>query len=581
MKKLSLLVASMLIACNVFVTGATAEDVQKGVMLNIDGELKTVPAYNIKDNNYFKLRDVANILKGTSAQFDVIWNESVGAIEIVSGTGYSTDEEVTGELLENPVATSSYVPIFKDGYSVLLSAYNIKDNNYFKLRDIASAINFGVEWDAENNIVMIKTNETYAYPESGNFGLNTRYLSYLGKSKAEVDAMHASVDYSYEFGMTTYDNDLMMGWGKLGEDPLDTDCAVSMYVPLSLLFYNCPASLTQDQIKGQFNSSFSDFDMMYEENVLTVNYCGKMLFFYPDSGLYSSSYAFINVYNDYQNPYVENVQIINTTQQQPVAESSIYYDYAVAHDGEFWNVNQHWMDEREYYYLADVDHDGMDEMVVKLGAGIGVFKVIDGLVQPIFCDYLPDSSGRDQFWLAKFQGKYFICYATASSDEYNVLNTIENRETKMYSYSSVFNGDYSIKSNSVSQTEYESYKNSIEYPVGMSIEGLKAFKWQGETNIGSDASEMVGYYFDDETGSYFTISIEQGEYYIDPYIVRVLAQEHTKLIKTDEYTYKFNDIEGREWTLVFDESYRTLKMDYVSEYKSELFESYWQFQKKV
>jgi hypothetical protein len=45
-----------------------------------------------------------------------------------------------------------------------LTAYNIRDNNYFKLRDIAFSMNFGVSYDAPTNSIYIVTAEGYAAP---------------------------------------------------------------------------------------------------------------------------------------------------------------------------------------------------------------------------------------------------------------------------------------------------------------------------------------------------------------------------------------------------------------------------------
>ena len=43
----------------------------------------------------------------------------------------------------NPTAAT----ILVNGSNVSLDAYNINDNNYFKLRDIGEAFDFGVDWD--------------------------------------------------------------------------------------------------------------------------------------------------------------------------------------------------------------------------------------------------------------------------------------------------------------------------------------------------------------------------------------------------------------------------------------------------
>ena len=44
---------------------------------------------------------------------------------------------------------------------IKLTAYNIGDNNYFKLQDLGSTFNFGIEWDAKNNTVAIKSTTGY------------------------------------------------------------------------------------------------------------------------------------------------------------------------------------------------------------------------------------------------------------------------------------------------------------------------------------------------------------------------------------------------------------------------------------
>ncbi|MNP85945.1 hypothetical protein D3C76_1859120 [compost metagenome] len=49
-----------------------------------------------------------------------------------------------------------------DDQNLVLGAYNINGNNYFKLRDIAKAFNIGVTWDGKLNTVGIDTAIDYA-----------------------------------------------------------------------------------------------------------------------------------------------------------------------------------------------------------------------------------------------------------------------------------------------------------------------------------------------------------------------------------------------------------------------------------
>ncbi len=126
-KVLSLLLTMLLIIGVITIPSHASSD---GAKIKLDGEIVSLVAYNIKDNNYFKLRDIANVLKGTEAHFDVLWNAEVGAIEIVADTDYSTVEDITSEKFENPRVIKSNAKIYKNGKLILLNAYNINDNTF-------------------------------------------------------------------------------------------------------------------------------------------------------------------------------------------------------------------------------------------------------------------------------------------------------------------------------------------------------------------------------------------------------------------------------------------------------------------
>jgi len=52
--------------------------------------------------------------------------------------------------------------VYLNGKQVSLTAYNIMGNNYFKLRDIGSAVNFGVDWNSDTGEISIITTKGYA-----------------------------------------------------------------------------------------------------------------------------------------------------------------------------------------------------------------------------------------------------------------------------------------------------------------------------------------------------------------------------------------------------------------------------------
>jgi len=119
-------------------------------------------AYTINGNNYFKLRDVAKVVSGSEKQFDVTWDGSKNAINLISGQAYTVvgGELATGDGIVKK-AVSSNSTIYKDDTKINLTAYTINGNNYFKLRDLGQSFNFGVTWDQENNAVVIDTTQGY------------------------------------------------------------------------------------------------------------------------------------------------------------------------------------------------------------------------------------------------------------------------------------------------------------------------------------------------------------------------------------------------------------------------------------
>jgi len=128
----------------------------------VNGKNIAFDAYNINGNNYFKLRDLAFILSGTEKQFEVGWDGVKDAIILTSGETYTViGGEMTGKGAgdKTPAPTSSKIHL--DSKEVQFTAYNIDGNNYFKLRDIGAAFDFGVDWDSANNTIVIDTRKGY------------------------------------------------------------------------------------------------------------------------------------------------------------------------------------------------------------------------------------------------------------------------------------------------------------------------------------------------------------------------------------------------------------------------------------
>jgi hypothetical protein len=128
----------------------------------VNGTRVSFDAYGIDNNNYFKLRDVAYVLAGTETRFSVEWDGKNDAIALTKGKAY---EPVGGEMTAGSKGDKTALPtksrIMLDGADADFTAYNIGGNNYFKLRDIGAAFDFGVDWDGASNAIAISTDKDY------------------------------------------------------------------------------------------------------------------------------------------------------------------------------------------------------------------------------------------------------------------------------------------------------------------------------------------------------------------------------------------------------------------------------------
>ena len=161
MKKiLSLILAIVLTFCMVGVVSAetiTANPTTSKVVIN--GVEKFFEAYNINDNNYFKLRDIAYVLSETDKKFAIDWQSETNTAILETEKEYVA---VGGELTINSNFVSknavlSNTNIVLNNEPVVAKAYLIDGNNYFKLRDLGNILDFSVEWEQETQTVIVST----------------------------------------------------------------------------------------------------------------------------------------------------------------------------------------------------------------------------------------------------------------------------------------------------------------------------------------------------------------------------------------------------------------------------------------
>ena len=136
--------------------GFSKNSVAKTQAVCLEGRKFNTVAYNIDDNNYFKLRDIAKILDGTIKTFDIKYDGATNSIDMLSFYDYTS---VGGELTPGDGVTrtahSSSAFLTLDGVPIKATCYNIEGNNYFKLRDITDALDCRVEWDGKTQMIWV------------------------------------------------------------------------------------------------------------------------------------------------------------------------------------------------------------------------------------------------------------------------------------------------------------------------------------------------------------------------------------------------------------------------------------------
>lgn len=133
-------------------SGPVAYASTQTVLLN--GKSVEFQAYALKDEkgndtNYVKLRDLAYILNGTSAQFAVEWD---GAVSVLTRQPYTPNgSEMTTPFSGNQLYSRPTAETWVDGWATELDAIVLTDASggaytYYKLRDLGEALGFLVDW---------------------------------------------------------------------------------------------------------------------------------------------------------------------------------------------------------------------------------------------------------------------------------------------------------------------------------------------------------------------------------------------------------------------------------------------------
>ena len=155
---LAVIMLSSAFTMTVFAETLTANPTTSKVIIN--GVEKSFEAYNINDNNYFKLRDIAFCLSATDKRFAIDWQAETNTAFLETDKEYMPvgGELAIGSDFVTKDAVLSNTNIVLNGRQVQAKAYLIDGNNYFKLRDLGNVLNFSVEWEQTTQSIIIETN---------------------------------------------------------------------------------------------------------------------------------------------------------------------------------------------------------------------------------------------------------------------------------------------------------------------------------------------------------------------------------------------------------------------------------------
>ncbi|AVM67425.1 hypothetical protein C3V37_06075 [Peptostreptococcaceae bacterium oral taxon 929] len=161
-KKISLLLAIVMLVTllpTAFAESKTVEATKNTKKVTLDGEEVKVGSYVVEGYNYLKLRDVAAILNAKKCQFNVGFDKPTKLITVELAKGY---EKVEGDLAEikdeKAKAMVSVKKILVNGEEKEIKTALINEYNYMQLRDLGALVGLGVDYDAKNKTIVLKSN---------------------------------------------------------------------------------------------------------------------------------------------------------------------------------------------------------------------------------------------------------------------------------------------------------------------------------------------------------------------------------------------------------------------------------------
>ena len=159
MKKFFKLSVFLLIFAMLLPTAAHAQGVRavkSPQALRIDGELTDLRGYNVGGYNYYRLRDLAQALRG-KVDFDLKGDNKEIVVDCTK-TYTPIPGDQTGGAIERGVSQQMRLTVIGEHPAELVeNAFNVRGYNYFRLRSVGAILGFDVSYDKARNEAVITT----------------------------------------------------------------------------------------------------------------------------------------------------------------------------------------------------------------------------------------------------------------------------------------------------------------------------------------------------------------------------------------------------------------------------------------
>ena len=214
---LLLLALALSLATAAFAGAETAQLSSQKLRFN-GADRSDVEKYNIDGSNFFKLRDLAALLDGTVARFDVGYDSASQTVSITTGADYTFvggELEFSGDQSASAVASPQSITV--DGNAAAgLTVYNIGGSNFFRLRELGELLGFAdaigyddaartVTLDVETTVKLVAEETTTVHNADGSGSVTRVSYEYDDRGNCTREA------YDYGDGMPrervrTYDD---------------------------------------------------------------------------------------------------------------------------------------------------------------------------------------------------------------------------------------------------------------------------------------------------------------------------------------------------------------------------------------